>query len=210
MQFNPCTEQVPWAPPAFQARIGHRTRRWEAETVSSSSRTVQDSDRHADRTARSKIGLGETWCRGGQTNIPRETTGRKPAHCHPSMRDWIPACFSFPNRDRAGLAPCSGSSDLQSAKARGDAESVFDAEQRVRRRLLFQKIQPQIPRRTSFRNAPHSARAVPFLRPKDHFTNGTTPSTAFFGQIRTSPLSVSIRTYRSLPMPSSFIYESWR
>ena len=24
VQLNPCTEQVPWAPPAFQARIGHR------------------------------------------------------------------------------------------------------------------------------------------------------------------------------------------
>ena len=40
VQLNPCAEQVLRAPPAFQARIGHRTRVWEAETVTLSSRTV--------------------------------------------------------------------------------------------------------------------------------------------------------------------------
>ena len=54
VQPNPCTEQVPWAPPAFQARIGHRTRTAESKPVSSSSRTYSDSDPCADRTARSK------------------------------------------------------------------------------------------------------------------------------------------------------------
>ncbi len=64
VQPNPCTEQVPWASPAFQARIGHRTRGREAKTVSLSSRTYSDSDRHAARTARSKT---------VRANVSRET-----------------------------------------------------------------------------------------------------------------------------------------
>ena len=53
---QPKHAQTSLRPPAeIQARIGHRTRGREAETVSLSSRTCSDSDRRADRTARSKI-----------------------------------------------------------------------------------------------------------------------------------------------------------
>ena len=45
-----CAEQVLRAPPAFQARIGHRTRIAESKPVPASSRTFTDSYQYAGRT----------------------------------------------------------------------------------------------------------------------------------------------------------------
>ena len=47
-----CAEQVLRPPAEIQARIGHRTRVWEAENKTASSRTYTDSYPYADRTIR--------------------------------------------------------------------------------------------------------------------------------------------------------------
>ena len=130
-------------------RALHRTRGREAEIVSASSRTVIDSDRRADRAARSKNCPGGTWSFGGRmfhvkhtsesldivpficaTESPPQGHGTCPVHVSASRpktaRGWlhVPLVMS------------------ESAKPREEGEPVFDTETRVLRRILFHPIKP--------------------------------------------------------------------
>ncbi len=97
VQLAWCAGHVLRPPAAFQARIGHGTRVLEAETVSFSSRTYSDSDRRADRTARSKSVRAKLEVL--RANVSRETIDRK-QHIVP----FICATESPPQGRRIGMS----------------------------------------------------------------------------------------------------------
>ena len=81
VQLNPCADKSAALRRRFRRALGTGRAFGMPELFFSSSRTVSDSDRRADRAARSKICPGGTWSFGGAADVSRETIGRKPAHC---------------------------------------------------------------------------------------------------------------------------------
>ena len=91
VQLNPCAEQCSThrrsragLAAEIQARIGHRTRGFEAEIVSLSSRTVCDSDRHADRTGKTENRRSGTPQFFPDGFVSRETMCQKPCCSSPA------------------------------------------------------------------------------------------------------------------------------